>query len=461
MVLEQATASYQHHLGDGLVLRWSNPDDAERLAQLMGTVWRDSAEAPLNPRLMEVARRHMRGEYPLVGPGDCALVEDTRQATRPIVACAFLWREEWSYEDIPFRVGRPENIATDPAYRNRGLVRAMIELVHARSAAEGHLVQAIVGIPHFYRQFGYEYALDLHGRRVVFLALIPEAGVSSPEPYTLREAALADVPAIMHIYDRRRTGSLVWNCVSERYWRYQIEKWHNPALASLDAAAHGVNDRIQMIIDTAGVVCGYAIVATKRWAGDLQVYAFELAAGVNWQLAMPALLRALRSYGLHLPSVRSKIEPLREISLLLGREHPAYAALGQALAPLYQPPYAWYIRVPDLPAFLQLVAPALERRLAYSPVANYSGELTLNFYRYGLRLMFEAGRLSSIAPWSASAYNANADAGFPALVFLQLLFGYRSLAELRYAFPDVVVSGAAEPLLNALFPARPSWVMPL
>jgi hypothetical protein len=66
MLLEQATASYQRDLGDGLVLRWSNPDDAERLAQLMGTVWRSSADAPLNPRLMEVVRRHMRGEYPLV-----------------------------------------------------------------------------------------------------------------------------------------------------------------------------------------------------------------------------------------------------------------------------------------------------------------------------------------------------------------------------------------------------------
>ncbi|HEU5102321.1 MAG TPA: GNAT family N-acetyltransferase [Roseiflexaceae bacterium] len=461
MAIEQAAASYRRDLGDGLVLRWSKPDDAERLAQLMGTVWRASADAPPNPRLMEVVRRHMRGEYPLVGPGDCALVEDTQQPSRSIVACAFLWREEWSYEDIPFGVGRPENIATDPAYRNRGLVRAIMELVHARSAAEGHLVQAITGIPHFYRQFGYEYALDLHGRRVIFLALIPEADAGSPEPYALREAALADIPAIMEIYDRRRAGSLVWNRVSERYWRYQIEKWHNPALASLDPTLHGVNDRIQVIVDAAGAVHGYAIVATKRWASDLQVYALELAGGVNWQLAMPALLRALRSYGLGLPCVRPKIEPLREISLLLGREHPAYAALGQALASLYEPPYAWYIRVPDLTAFLQLIAPALERRLAESPAASYSGELTLNFYRYGLRLIFDAGRLASIAPWSAPAYNTNADAGFPALVFLQLLFGYRSLAELRYAFPDVVVGGAAEPLLNALFPARPSWLMAL
>jgi hypothetical protein len=34
----------------------------------VGTVFRDSADAPLNPRMMEFMRRHMRGGFPLVGP---------------------------------------------------------------------------------------------------------------------------------------------------------------------------------------------------------------------------------------------------------------------------------------------------------------------------------------------------------------------------------------------------------
>jgi len=46
-------------------------------------------------------------------------------------------------------------------------------------------------------------------------------------------------------------------------------------------------------------------------------------------------------------------------------------------------------------------------------------------------------------------------------LFLQLVFGYRSLADLRHAFPDVGADSVGELLLNALFPARPSWVMAL
>jgi hypothetical protein len=44
---------------------------------------------------------------------------------------------------------------------------------------------------------------------------------------------------------------------------------------------------------------------------------------------------------------------------------------------------------------------------------------------------------------------------------LQLLFGYRSLAELRYAFPDCWADEEPTLLLNALFPKQSSLVFPL
>jgi hypothetical protein len=74
-------------------------------------------------------------------------------------------------------------------------------------------------------------------------------------------------------------------------------------------------------------------------------------------------------------------------------------------------------------------------------------------------MVFDRGRITRIEPWRAPLYKSNADASCPALVFLQLLFGYRSLDELRYAFPDVRVENSrAEVLLCALFPKKYSWV---
>ena len=75
-------------------------------------------------------------------------------------------------------------------------------------------------------------------------------------------------------------------------------------------------------------------------------------------------------------------------------------------------------------------------------------------------MVFDNGHITHVEPWRAPAYKNTADASCPTLVFLQLLFGYRSLDELRYAYPDVRVENSnAAVLLNALFPKKYSWVM--
>ena len=451
--LTAAAPNYRRELGEGLIQRWSTPEDTENIARLLGLVYRDKEDEPLNLRAMDGVRRQMSGDFPFMGPGDYALIEDTGKEGNPLVACTCLWRQEWEYEGIAFGVGQPEFVATHPDYRNRGLIRALFDMVHARSEAEGHLVQGITGISHFYRQFGYEYALELEGRRVTYLSLIPKAQESTPEPYSLRATTTEDIPLLMELYNRQRATSMVWSIASERFWRYQMEEAQDPTVA-------GKHMCVRMIVDDTGAVRGYLMTANKRRGASLNVYALNVAAGVSWQAVTPPLLRALQAYGMQVPAVRPDAAPLNEISFWLGSAHPIYDVLGEALAPFYEPPYAWYVRVPDMLAFIRHIAPALERHLANSAAAAYTGELTLDFYRGGLHLVFDKGHITHIEPWRAPAYKNNADASCPALVFLQLLFGYRSLHELRYAFPDVrVENSTAEVLLNALFPKKFSWVI--
>lgn len=102
----------------------------------------------------------------------------------------------------------------------------------------------------------------------------------------------------------------------------------------------------------------------------------------------------------------------------------------------------------------------LERRLAGSPLVGHSGELKLSFYRDGARPAFERGRLADAEPWSPGVGDGG-DAGFPGLTFLQLLFGYRTLAELRYDFADCRAGNDARALLTALFPKQASNVWPV
>jgi hypothetical protein len=443
-------SAYRRNLRDGLVLRWSTAADAAGLGRLYGHVFRDSAEAPINTSTPIYAHDCLSGRHPLMGPGDFALVEDTRQ--NMIVSATNLLAHTWEYDGIAFGVGRPEVVATEPEYRNRGLVRAIFELIHARSTARGHLAQAITGIPFYYRQFGYEYALDLDGKRAVFFAAIPRLKEGEPEAYSLRDATLDDVPQLMALYDRERARGPVSTRVDADYWRWVLD-------GQSDASAEGWNTRL--IVEAAGRTVGYVLPKRRRRGNRLTIVGFALAPGVSYAAVMPGVLRALQSQAERTPAMLPGAPPADRLLFGLEAAHPAYDALG-SMAATYEPPYAWYVRVPDLPAFIRHIAPALERRLVDSPVAGHTGELKMDFYRDGLRLRFERGRLVEAEPWRAQVWGPKAQAGFPPLVFLQLLFGRRSLADLRYAHPDVWSEEDADAaLLEALFPARPSWVLPL
>jgi hypothetical protein len=116
--------------------------------------------------------------------------------------------------------------------------------------------------------------------------------------------------------------------------------------------------------------------------------------------------------------------------------------------------------VPDLPAFIRHIAPVLEKRLENSGANRYTGDLKIGFYDLtGLTIHFENGRITSVTQGELPQYEGDAD--FPYLTFLNVLFGHRTLDELAYVLPEVTFNRKAAVLLDALFPAKRSWVVAL
>jgi len=443
-----AGAGYRRALGDGMALRWSTADDIAPIADLCAQVFRDERDDPPDVSQAYWMRDLMGGRHPLIGPADVAVVEDTRDGA--IVAATCLFSQVWTYDGVDLLVGRPEAVVTREEYRNRGFIRAIFELIHARSAALGHLAQGITGIAYYYRQFGYEYALDFEGNRPLPVSAIPRLKEGETEPFRLREATLDDIPTVRALYDHDRSYALTSTRIDDSYWRWAL------AGARPDASEGW---RIYVVVDGEGRAAGYVIAARWAWREGFNVNAIGVADGMSLAGVLPPALRALREVAAAALR-RPHAEPPTTLLFSMGRAHPVYEALGDLLPPAPRRPYPWYVRVPDLPAFLRRIAPVLERRLRDSVVAGYSGAVTLDFYRGGLRIVFADGRLETVEDWRRGAWDT-ADGGFPPGVFLQLLFGYRGLDELRDVYPDVEAAGAAVPLLRALFPPRPSWVVPL
>jgi len=443
---------YRRELEGGLVLRWSRPEDAEPVVRLYSQVFRPSAEAPPNQHIPIWTRDLFSGRHPHIGPHDFALVEDTASGT--LVAATCLLRYTCEYEGIPFGFGRPEVVASLPEHRNKGLIRAIFELIHARSTVRGDLVQGITGIPYFYRQFGYEFAAELDHNMTVAFAAIPQRKLEEreqPEPYTLRPATVDDIPQLRRLSDRERAGSVISARISEDYWRWILQGMDPKALERW---------RVYSIVDTQGRGVGYLQMAPGRWGAAAAVDGLMVEPGTPLASVLPPVLRGLQPLAEATTPIRPETPPAGAINFRLHTGHPLRAALGDIAYAARPYTYAWYLRVADLPGFLRHIAPVLERRLAESAMSGYHGELTLDFYRGGLRLAFEHGRLTAAEDWRKSLYGEG-KAGFPPLVFLQALFGYRSLDELRYCYADVWAEQDAAPLLETLFPARSSRLIPM
>jgi hypothetical protein len=172
---------------------------------------------------------------------------------------------------------------------------------------------------------------------------------------------------------------------------------------------------------------------------------------------MPSVLRWLKEFG---PAQAEKLgKTVQSVFFQFGREHPVYDAIPEYWTSK-RLPYGWYIRVPDTAAFLKCITPVLEARLASSVMAGYSGTFKINEYKTMLQFEFVSGKLVDVKEEQATGVTEWPPA-FPPRTFLQLLFGYRTRAEIEAAYPDCFSSGDAVVLLDVLFRKQASNVMPI
>lgn len=436
-------------MGGGLILRKATREDTQALVDFNARIHYEGEDGKVDERVGAWTRDLMERAHPTFNVSDFTLIQDT--STGEIVSTMNLISQKWTYAGIPFGVGRPELVGTLPKYRNRGLVRAQFEVIHEWSRQRGEILQAITGIPYYYRIFGYEMALSLGGGRAGFKQHIPKLKDGEGEPYLIRPATEADIPFISELYNRNSSRYLV-SCVwDDALWRYELN----------GKTERNVNRAELRVIETReGDPVGFFAHTYLRWGSMMPATFYELKKGISWAAVTPTVIRYLQTVGEQRPAEFSE-DTFESFGFWLGSEHPVYQVLRDQL-PRVRAPYAWYIRVADQLNFIKHIGSVLEGRLEGSVFAGHSGEFKISFYRTGIQLKFEAGRLVQVEGWDPTPHSYSGNAVFPGLTFLQLVFGYRSLDELKFAFADCITgSDGDHALLSILFPKQVSQVWPV
>jgi predicted N-acetyltransferase YhbS len=419
-MLDLTEIPYRQPLADGLVLRTAADErDVERVAAFNGTI-HGPGVASMTRNLL-IHHPHTRGS-------DLIYVEAGRSGQVVSSLCLIPWT--WRYEGVDLPAGEMGIVGTLEEYRHRGLIRAQVDVFKRRLRERGCLLSQIQGIPYFYRQFGYEYALPLEGGLRIELR-----DVSTPPdgPFALRVATRDDLPALTRLYDEA-AGDLAIHAVRDKAtWRYLLAHTGGTEM-----------ERDTWIVQGAGgQIAGYVCVPKHHFGKELVVsevsrLGFDAALATLDHLKTLALERDKPGIRLNLPASCT----LMQLARSLGAHD-----LGT---------YAWQIHVPDFAVLLRALAPVLERRIAGSPFAGLTRDVRLSLYREALVLRFVEGRLTEVT--NGGTTGDEAILHLPPLQFIPLVLGYRTVAELRAAYPDVSVTPTRRLLVEALFPKVPSFI---
>ncbi|MFP4323557.1 MAG: GNAT family N-acetyltransferase [Anaerolineales bacterium] len=387
------------------------------------------------------------GTHPTVTDNDVFIVIDPASEGR-IVSATMLIPQLWQYAGLALPFGQVELVATHKDYRGRRLVRSAIDAAHARSQTLGHLATGIIGIPHFYRRFGYSMSVKMGTDSALTLDSLAPPEKNAPR-YTLRPATEDDIPHLMDWYNGNQANYLLSVARDAAYWAYLLRPDRNP-----EARRHC------LIVCDGETPVGYIILRNMvNETGALTCQEYVIGPQSSYLATYKDIWQGIKAFVGNLGRFTPPERPVKRI-VFDNALHPSLRYLLSQTPGGYTRPdtYAWYMRVPDFEAFLGYIRPVLEARLANSAARHYTGQIKINFYNQtGLTIGFEGGQLRSVK--AAALPFDSENAAFPWDMFVNLIFGSHSYADLHALLPDVWAAAEIAIVLDILFPKQPVWII--
>src|SRR5918912_2359451 len=165
------------------------------------------------------------------------------------------------------------------------------------------------------------------GCRPCYFPAIPKLEAGANEQLHLRVAMPEELPLLLALYDRERAPALVSACVDEKYLRWRLD----------GANPEAGGGRTRMIVTAEGRAVGCVVGERLRREESLHVWQVTVESGVSLVAVLPSVLRALQDQAA--TSAAPGAPPASSITFELGRTHPVYEALGDALAWTSTRPY--------------------------------------------------------------------------------------------------------------------------
>jgi predicted N-acetyltransferase YhbS len=415
----------KQELGDGLVMKTAeNQDDIEQVVKLDNVIHNE---------MVGHLCRQLFTNHPNVQPSDLIFVEDENTGEAISTLCLIPW--EWKYEDVTIKVGEMGIVATQEQYRRRGLIRKQAEY-HRKLLNDGKYdISIIQGIPYFYRQFGYEYAIPLERHCNIEFHQIPQPNENEKSRWTFRLANPDDLAEIERLYEESVKSLAIHSVRNKAIWQYLTENSPRTCTALEMWIIEDVNKKIAGYF----FIQLYPFSSNALTVGEVSKLTYDMSLAVLQHLKEIAIQREKPYIRLNLPA---------NCELVKVAVHHGAVDLGG---------YAWQIFIPNMARFLRKIAPVLERRLVDSAFAGLTDVVRIAFYKEKLAIHFENGKIKNIEELGFSS-DWWEPIQIPPRCAIPLFFGYRNREESKDFWKDMGAQPKYAYLLDVLFPKMGSFI---
>jgi predicted N-acetyltransferase YhbS len=418
------TKPFREVLENGLILKSVNAEeDIEHLAAFNVAVH--------NEEQLDRMTRTLIVHHPSTHPQEWLFVEDPANGKIVSSLCLIPW--SLRYENVQLKAAEMGIVGTLPEYRHRGLIRMLNSRYKQLLDVGEYDLSHIQGIPYYYRQFGYEYALPLEGGWELGLHTIPNEVPLYALEYAFQKATIDDIPMLDRFYNAAMSKLQLSTLRDDAIWHYLIqqeanlqglqETWlvqnkNHESLGYVRIAKEGFG--LGLIVDEASDLSHPATIAVLHWLKRMAIEREKPYIRLSMTETCP-LISVARAWGV-------QIERL----------------------------YAWQIKFPDPARLLWHISPVLEQRVENSPFAGITQSVILNLYRQAYELKFEKGHITAV---NAIGFCDEANMiRIPPMQFIPLVLGYKSREELQAVYPDFSIRGQSQYLVDVLFPKMKSFL---
>ncbi|MGY5874106.1 MAG: GNAT family N-acetyltransferase [Candidatus Thorarchaeota archaeon] len=351
----------------------------------------------------------------------------------------------WVYDGIPLRNLEMGFVGTLQEYRRKGLVRVLYSYFDRQLQEGEYDISTIQGIPHFYRQFGYDFLLPL-GRNVVLRAdQVPVPSAESPPQYmsiNVRNATSDDLQEIANLYDELGARLQVSVRRDERLWEVQ-ERLKIEEDKQFDT----------MVLEHDGKIDGYFRVLVR---GDEK----QAPYGVFVQVTESSI-RSLDSVMRTLQFLRAKtISHGLYLILVPGTVQSNLSRMALDFHGKMNVGWKHQIRIPDMLRFLNKIRPVMERRIKGTMFEGLTRQIFINTHANCYELNFENGKVGEVQAIGAPESGTQRSIRTSQSDFVRLILGEYTIEEINLTNIDFIIQGGWRELVTTIFPKGESYIFP-